>query len=75
MTHAPTGRGGRHLRQILLAPAVVTALIIPASPAAASSLTGRAATTNAGGAAVGKTHANAPRHRALPFHAWGRKVG
>jgi hypothetical protein len=75
MTHAPTGRRGRHLRQVLLAPAVVTALIIPASPAAASSLTGRAATTNAAGAAVGTIHAHVPRHPVLRFHALGRKVG
>lgn len=75
MTHAPTGRRGRHLRQVLLALAVVTALIISASPAAASSLTGRAATTYAAGAAVGKTHAYVTRRPVLRFHAWGRKVG
>jgi hypothetical protein len=75
MTHAPTGRRGRHLRKVLLAPAAVAALIISAAPAEASHFAGRTGSTTAAGAAVLKTHTFVTRHPVLRFHAFGRKVG
>ncbi len=75
MTQAQTPNRGRHLRQLLLAPAVAAAIMMAAAPAGASPLTVRTGTQHSARALVVKKHAHAPRHPSLRFYTFGRKVG
>jgi hypothetical protein len=75
VTHARTHDRGRFLRQFLLVPAAVTALMTVAAPAAASPFTGPLRAANsARTAAVVKKPAHA-RHLSPRFREFGRKVG
>jgi len=79
MTHARPHDRRRFLRQILLVPAVVIALMTAAAPAAASRITASVgAAHSARTAGVVTKHASARRHRSVRFQEFGRvlrKVG
>lgn len=76
MTHTQTQHRGRRLRQTLLVPAVVMALMTSAAPAGAAHLVGRVGMANsAQTTSVASQHSQATSHSPLRFQAFLRKVG